>query len=306
MVWDARFDAMSKAIFTTKISSIYDDRPEEHYHFPRTYLAQARSAIGDHIVYYEPRRLSAKDSSRGGRQAYFASAKVDDIVEDRAHPDHYYAKISGYLDFDRPVPFREGAEYYESALQKADGSTSKGAFGRAVRNIPDVEFDHILKAGFAAELSPINTALPIEGFDEPAHSYQRPIVELTVSRPFRDRAFMRTVREAYENRCAFTGLKLINGGGRPEVQAAHIKSVAQEGPDSVRNGLALSGTFHWLFDRGLLSVDEDHRILIAKGQVPDQIRGLLNADGKIIMPREESYRPHPYYLRYHREHTFKR
>ena len=296
---------MSKAIFTTKISSIYDDRPEEYYHFPRTYLAQARSAIGDYIIYYEPRRLSGKDSSRGGKQAYFATAKVDDIIEDSARADHYYAKISGYLSFDRPVPFTEGVAYYESGLQKSDGSTNKGAFGRAVRVIPDVEFDQILKAGFAAELSYGDTATAAEGFDEAVHSYQRPIVELTVTRPFRDRAFMRAVREAYENRCAFTGLKLINGGGRPEVQAAHIKSVAQEGPDSVRNGLALSGTFHWLFDRGLLSVDEDHRILIAKGHVPDQILGLLNADGKVTLPKEEIYRPHPYYLRYHREHTFK-
>jgi putative restriction endonuclease len=230
---------MSKAIFTTKISSIYDDRAEERYHFPRTYLAQARSAIGDHIIYYEPRRLSSEDSSRGGRQAYFATAKVDEIVEDQTRPDLFYAKISGYLDFDRPVPFREGRVYYESLLQKADGSTSKGAFGRAIRVIPDVEFDRILKTGFAAELSPEDSVTPVEGFDEPSPSYQRPIVELTVSRPFRDRAFMRAVRDAYENRCAFTGLKLINGGGRPEVQAAHIKSVAQEGPDSVRNGLAV-------------------------------------------------------------------
>lgn len=296
---------MSKAIFTTKISSIYDDRPEEYYHFPRTYLAQARSAIGDHIIYYEPRRLSGEDSSRGGKQAYFATAKVEDVIEDHARADHYYAKISGYLSFDRPVPFVEGAAYYESALQKSDGSTNRGAFGRAVRVIQEVEFDQILKAGFAAELSPSDTATTVEGFDEPVQSYQRPIVELTVLRPFRDRAFMRAVREAYENRCAFTGLKLINGGGRPEVQAAHIKSVAQEGPDSVRNGLALSGTFHWLFDRGLLSVDEDHRILVAKGHVPDQILGLLNGDGKVILPTEEIYRPHPYYLRYHREHTFK-
>jgi putative restriction endonuclease len=295
---------MSKAILTTKISSIYDDRPEEYYHFPRTYLAQVRRAIGDHIIYYEPRRLSGDDSSRGGKQAYFATAKVDDVIEDRTRSDHYYAKISGYLSFDRPVPFTEGAAYYERALRKPDGSTNKGAFGRAVRAIPDVEFDLILKAGFAAELLPADTSVAT-GFDEPVHSYQRPIVELTASRPFRDRAFMRAVREAYENRCAFTGLKLINGGGRPEVQAAHIKSVAQEGPDSVRNGLALSGTLHWLFDRGLLAVDEDHRILIAEGHVPDQILGLLNTSGKVTLPKEEIYRPHPYYLRYHREHTFK-
>jgi hypothetical protein len=37
-------------------------------------------------------------------------------------------------------------------------------------------------------------------------------------------------------------LQIINGGGRTEVQAAHIRPVAAGGSDSVRNGLALSGT----------------------------------------------------------------
>ena len=298
---------MSKVIFTTKISSSYDDRPEEYYHFPRTYLAQAQSAVGDHIIYYEPRRLGPEDSSRGGKQAYFARAKVEEIIEDRARPNHFYAKISGYLSFDRPVPFVEGATYYETALRKPDGSTNRGAFGRAVRVIPEIEFDRILAAGFATELvqtSSIQRAYS-SGFEEPVQSYERPIVELTISKPFRERAFMHAVRGAYDNRCAFTGLKLINGGGRPEVQAAHIKAVAESGPDSIRNGLALSGTFHWLFDRGLLSVDDDHRILVSESNVPDQIRGLLNMGGKILAPKEQSYWPHPYYLRYHREHKFK-
>jgi putative restriction endonuclease len=300
-------EAMSKVVFTTKIGSSYDDRPEEHYHFPRTYLAQARSAVGDHIIYYEPRRLSLEDSSRGGRQAYFATGRVEEIVEGRSRPDHFYATISGYLSFDRPVPFIEGSVYYESALRKEDGSTNRGAFGRAVRVIPEIEFDGILKAGFATELQQAADGQHRHagGFEAPIQSFERPIVELTISKPFRERAFMRAVREAYGNRCAFTGLRLINGGGRPEVQAAHIRSVAEKGPDSIRNGLALSGTLHWLFDRGLLSVDDGHQILVAQAHVPDQIRGLLNSNGKILAPKDESDWPHPYYLKYHREHKFK-
>jgi putative restriction endonuclease len=298
---------MSKVIFTTKVSSSYDDRPEDYYHFPSTYLAQARSAVGDHVIYYEPRRLSVADSSRGGRQAYFATARVDEIVEDRNRADHYYAKISGYLSFDQPVPYLEGDMYYESALRKSDGSTNRGAFRRAVRLVPETEFDRILKAAFATELvqSQNSHESTSTGLEEPAHSFERPMIELTISRPFRDQAFMHAVRTAYDNRCALTGLSLINGGGRPEVQAAHIKSVAEKGPDSIRNGLALSSTFHWLFDRGLISVDENHHILTAKNGIPDQIRGLLNAGGKIISPKNQSYWPHPYYLRFHREHTFK-
>jgi putative restriction endonuclease len=298
---------MSKVIFTTKASSIYDDRPEEYYHFPSTYLNQVRGALGDHMIYYEPRRLSIADSSRGGRQAYFATARVKEIVEDQSRSDHYYAIISDFLSFDRPVPFADGRRYYESALSKEDGSTNKGAFGRAVRAIPEMEFDQILKVGFAQELDHLHghSNDSLTGFEDPPHRFERPIVEMTVSRPFRDQAFKRAVRTAYQNRCALTGLCLVNGGGRPEVQAAHIMPVTDNGPDSIRNGLALSGTLHWLFDRGLIAVDDDHKILIAKNKIPDQILKLLNPDGKIITPKDFSYWPHPYYLRYHREHTFK-
>ncbi|MBI5096728.1 MAG: hypothetical protein HZB32_03640, partial [Nitrospirae bacterium] len=45
------------------------------------------------------------------------------------------------------VPFRIGAHYFESGLKKADGSTNKGAFGRAVRNISDDEYQAIVAAG---------------------------------------------------------------------------------------------------------------------------------------------------------------
>ncbi|TIP51101.1 MAG: restriction endonuclease, partial [Mesorhizobium sp.] len=45
------------------------------------------------------------------------------------------------------------------------------------------------------------------------------------SRIVRDRIFRRIVLRAYDERCAITGLKLINGGGRAEVSAAHIRPV---------------------------------------------------------------------------------
>ncbi|MBX9773606.1 MAG: HNH endonuclease [Xanthobacteraceae bacterium] len=296
---------MANAIFTTKVSPSYDDRPEEYYHFPRTYLNQVHAAVGDHIIYYEPRRPSSDDSSRGGRQAYFATARIDGVIEDKARSGYFYALVSNYLDFDTPVPFAHIGAYYESALRKSDGTTNKGAFGRAVRLIPEVEFDQILKAGFAAELgSSVEPDLQSE-IDEPLHLFERPIVELTISRPFRDQSFKRVVRSAYNNRCAFTGLQLINGGGRPEVQAAHIMPVSNNGPDSIRNGLALSGTIHWMFDRGLVSINKDYRILVASNQVPEQLRNLFNRGGRLVLPTDRSLHPHPHYLKFHRETIFK-
>jgi len=135
--------------------------------------------------------------------------------------------------------------------------------------------------------------------------FERPMVELTITKPFRDVAFRRSVRAAYDNRCAVTGLRLINGGGRPEVQAAHIRAVEDKGPDSVRNGLALSGTIHWMFDRGLLSVADDMTILRAKDKLPTEVERLINANGRLNLPPDPAQWPHPAFLAFHRENRFK-
>ncbi|MBR1123282.1 HNH endonuclease [Bradyrhizobium lablabi] len=299
---------MANAVFTTKVTPSYKDLPELQYHFPRRYLDRAKQTVGDYIVYYEPRRSTSELSSSGGRQAYFGFARVTEIVEDADLPDHYFAHIADYQDFASPVPFADGSMYYESALQKEDGSTNKGAFGSAVRLLSDNEFNKILKAGFSPIIgqdAAIVPSLPLNEISEPSVPFERPMVEVTVTRPFRERSFMYNVRAAYANRCAMTGLRLINGGGRPEVQAAHIQPVAASGPDSVRNGLALSGTVHWMFDRGLISVGDDYKILIAKNHVPEDAARLLNKDGAIYLPKDETLYPNAYFLKFHRDQVFK-
>ena len=294
-------------MLTTKVEPTYDDLPECRYNFPRTYLRMIEAAIGDWIVYYEPRRVSGDPASRGGRQCYFATARLTNLRSDQSRHDHFYADVSDYLEFERPVPFKDGNHYYESALQRADGATSKGAFGRAVRPIPSSEYDLILKAGFTEHLvdeQPEQLHLP-QGFAEEQAIFERPMVESVVRRPFREAAFASAIRVAYHDTCAFTGLKIINGGGRPEAQAAHIQPVSQHGPDSIRNGLALCGTVHWMFDRGLLSLADDYTILTADGKVPDTIQRLLNPDRKLRVPNRYDSRPHPQFLRFHREAIFK-
>jgi putative restriction endonuclease len=304
---------VTKAVLTTKIDPSYDDLPEERYHFPRTYLRQAQAALGDWIIYYEPRRASADLSSRGGRQAYFATARVSRIAADPQTSDHFYAYVSDYLEFDRAVPFREGIQYYESQLRRDDGETNKGAFGRAVRQISDSEYDLILQAGFIRTVSEValraaakaNQTMPSEMSEDPQAPFERPIIERLVARPFREAAFVVSVKSAYNETCAMTGLRIINGGGRAEVQAAHIRPVADGGSDSIRNGLALSGTAHWMFDRGLLSIADDYTILVADKQLPRDAIRLIREDRKLILPERPDARPHAAQLRYHRERIFK-
>jgi len=281
---------MVNAVLTTSESSAYDDQIEERYHFPATYLKQAQVAIGDFILYYEPRRTTGPHSATG-RQSYFAMARLTAIEADTRSPSHYYARISEFMEFDRAVPFREGGHYYESILRK---------------------FAAIVQAGFATELEPWEAAttseMPFE-MDQVAESppeyVPRAIVQHVLNRKFRDVRFRRHVRSAYDKTCAVTGLRLINGGGRPEVEAAHIRPVENDGPDTVRNGIALTGTAHWLFDRGLMSFSDNYDILLSPHGVPDGLDKLIRPERKLIIPDNPAWRPHPIYLQWHRKEKFK-
>ena len=123
----------------------------------------------------------------------------------------------------------------------------------------------------------------------------------------RDRLFRRRIVNAYDARCAITGLKLINGGGRAEVEAAHIRPVDRGGPDVVTNGMALSGPVHWMFDRGLIGLADDLEILVSRqANDADSIRAMINRSGFAIPPMRELDRPHPAFLAWHRDHCFKR
>lgn len=296
-----------KGVFTTKSISSYDDLPEVRYHFPKTYLNHVQRTVGDWIVYYEPRRSSAVLSSRGGRQGYFATARVTRIEQDPGKPGLYYAYMDEYLEFDHVAPFFIEGKYFESALRKTDGTTNKGAFGRAVRLISEQEYQLILGYGFALDL-PARGEEHAWADDLLAAEDQQPFRRsIVTSRLFRDEAFARKIATAYDCTCAMTGLKLINGGGRPEIEAAHIRPVGSEhhGPDSIRNGLALSRTFHWLFDRGIISIADDYQILMVEKSVPDQLKHLLLPERRIRIPDDPLSQPHPQFLRYHRENIYK-
>lgn len=300
---------MAKAVFQLKPESIYDDLPEERYHFPQMYLNTVNQSIDDLIIFYEPSRLGKSRSKKGGRSSYFAVAQIADVVKDPKIPDHYYAliKSGSYLEFPEVVPFREGDFFYESKLMKKDGTLNKGASGRSVRIVPDNEFYRILEQAFKKTNNTSETTEDTESHllvEEVTETYDRPLVKYIISKPCRDQAFRDVIRTIYNSTCAITGMKIINGGGHCEVDAAHIQPVSLSGPDSPRNGIALSKTVHWLFDRGLMSLEDDGRFLLANKYIPDEVSVLMNPDGYAWLPERPQLRPHKNYLHFHREKIF--
>jgi putative restriction endonuclease len=284
---------MGFGVFIHRSDSIYDDSPSERYQFPSQYLGRARAYIGSWIIYYEPTKAV---ESRG----YFALAKVERIIPDPCVPNMHLALIEPgtYLDFPCPVPFKLSGELVETGLSNPEGKIS-GRAQAAVRPINSSDFDRIVELGLedGLVLMPRSGGEILHpGFeDNPTpfeHELERDRVRYLGSRIVRDRVFRRVVLQAYGERCAVTGLKLINGGGRAEVEAAHIRPVEANGPDTITNGVALSGTAHWMFDRGLISFSDDMEILVSRhANDVDSIRSLINKSGFAIAPRRAVERP---------------
>lgn len=115
-------------------------------------------------------------------------------------------------------------------------------------------------------------------------------------------AFQAMILQAYGRRCAVTGDKI-----RPVLQAAHIKPVAAGGEHRLDNGLLLRSDVHTLLDRGYLSVDFRHRLLVS----PRLRREFANGDefyrregNSLEIPRARSSRPNREFLEWHADSVF--
>lgn len=99
----------------------------------------------------------------------------------------------------------------------------------------------------------------------PCHELPPPrgIERVLTSRIARDTNFRHGGTGAFDSTCAFTVVRIINGGGRAEVRAAHIWPANEGGPDTIRNGLALSSMVHWMFDRRLRILSDNFEMLIS-------------------------------------------
>jgi putative restriction endonuclease len=144
-------------------------------------------------------------------------------------------------------------------------------------------------------------ALPAASPDEELELPKGP-TEALVSRPMRlvQSFFRRSVLTSYGYKCSFCGLAV-----KTLLNASHIipwKASVERRADP-RNGLCLCSLHDRAFDRGLMSVDNNWKLLVSKrlkrlNQVPLHQVGLLDLEGRRIqlpgrfMPSETSLEHH--------------
>lgn len=87
------------------------------------------------------------------------------------------------------------------------------------------------------------------------------------------------------------------------VDACHIIPFSEGYDDSLNNGIALSPNLHRAFDRGLISISDDYRVLIKKNFIENSksVYNLTQFENQeILLPKHETFFPSLENLQYHR------
>ena len=127
--------------------------------------------------------------------------------------------------------------------------------------------------------------------------------------PIRTAGFRQAIMRIYDYTCAVCQLYVLTLDGKSVTEAAHIIPFNISGNNDVRNGISLCRLHHWSFDRGLISVDRNYKVIISEFMLE---RGptewlLTTMRGKsILLPEHNELYPAQEALAWHREEVLKK
>jgi putative restriction endonuclease len=183
-------------------------------------------------------------------------------------------KVFGGFDLMRHRTFKMGSPSVQvddrtlrQALQDGLAFDRKSNQEIAISIRPDHLINYVLNAttlhrlGKQAQtlelLERASSLQPIPEADISLLNHDRQRIVRTVSRLSRLGSFREQVRNAYGERCAVTRIQLRL------VEAAHILPVGAPGSiDDVRNGIALTPTYHRAYDNGLIFLDAAYEMRV--------------------------------------------
>ncbi|KAA3440887.1 restriction endonuclease [Rufibacter hautae] len=120
--------------------------------------------------------------------------------------------------------------------------------------------------------------------------------------------FKKLVPQVYNFTCCITGMRLSSLHGFSMIDACHIVPFSRSNDDRVTNGLALCPNLHRAFDRGLITVDTQLKVVVSPTIAEDEENAyaLRKLEGKRLnLPFGAIHYPAPENLTWHREKVFK-
>ena len=224
---------------------------------------------------------------------------IDDLVSD---PDWLVqAAVQGKAFQSDAANFYPGVrqpapQLYQQALQSALLALLQAVFNPQADHLQSLQAAFSLSATPASQLRPIQMLPHIDA----TTPQQLAMVHYLCGPEHGGTSFYRHRETGFE-RISAERLASYSATLKAEAQAAHIWSVADGGPDIVPNGVALSATAHWLFDRHLISFDDNLCLLVSHNKVPSEFLTLFPPSGQQIrLPADPRDHPRPDFVAKHR------
>ncbi|GAA4413355.1 hypothetical protein GCM10023187_41540 [Nibrella viscosa] len=121
-------------------------------------------------------------------------------------------------------------------------------------------------------------------------------------------AFKREVPKHYGYTCCISGLKIDATFNISMIDACHIVPFAKSYNDTITNGIALCPNLHRAFDRGLIAVDDNYKVILSQHFIepPNALYSIKKLAGiSIILPSDQRHYPLIENFAWHRKHIFK-
>ncbi|MCY7358600.1 MAG: HNH endonuclease [Rudanella sp.] len=124
----------------------------------------------------------------------------------------------------------------------------------------------------------------------------------------RGTVFRREVVKIYDQTCCISGLRVSAIFTITMVDACHIVPFATNFDNSLTNGIALCPNLHRAFDRGLITVGDDYRVMLSSAFTENKSSpfSFQQINGQqLTLPSNERFHPSLEGFAWHRKHTFK-
>ena len=119
--------------------------------------------------------------------------------------------------------------------------------------------------------------------------------------------FKREIPKIYNNTCCISEMKVDSIINVSMIDACHIIPFSISFDDTVTNGIALCPNLHRAFDRGLIAIDEQYKVIVSGTFKEDSTNySIKSFEGKELkLPNMKSYYPLKDNFDWHRNNVFK-
>lgn len=121
--------------------------------------------------------------------------------------------------------------------------------------------------------------------------------------------FKKIIPKLYNFSCCISGLKISTLGEISILDACHIVPFSVSGDDTISNGIALCPNLHRAFDGGIITIDENFKVLVSEmffEQTVDHTFSIKSLHGRtIILPPDREFYPNISNFLWHKNNIFK-